>query len=93
MTVKEFDDKRREAARVREDLKKGADAIAKAFDVLQDKKTGIPDATMELVRPELNQAIIAANEAAKKLYDYECLMDDIARRTELDWPPRCGDAK
>ena len=90
MTVKDFDDKRREAARIREDLRKGADAIAKAFDILQDKKTKVPDATMELVRPELNQAIMAANTAVEELRRYENLLDDIARTTELDWPPHCG---
>lgn len=92
MTVKQFDEKRRDAASVREDLKKSTDAIAKVFNILQDKKTKVPDATMDLVRPELNQAIIAANKAVEKLRDYESLMDDIARRTELDWPPHCGKA-
>ena len=90
MTVKEFDDKQKDAARAREDLVKGKDAIARVFDILQDKKTKIPDATMDLVRPELNQAIIAANKAVEMLRAYENLMDDIARRTKLDWPPYCG---
>lgn len=93
MTVKEFDDKRRDAERVREGLQKGVDAIGKAFEIMQAKKTKIPDATMDLVRPELNQAIMAANEAVKKLRDYEGLMDDIARKSELDWPPSCGQSK
>lgn len=93
MTVKDFEDKRREAARIREDLKKGSDAIAKVFGILQDKKTRIPDATMDLVRPELNQAIMAANAAAQELLRYEDLLDGIARTTELDWPPRCGKAR
>lgn len=90
MTLKEFDDKRREAARIREELNKGSDAIAKVFNILQDKKTKIPDATMDLVRPELNQAITAAKKAAEELYRYESLLDDIARKTELDWPPACA---
>ena len=93
MTVQDFNDKRKDIDRTLEDLQKGADAIAKVFDVLQGKKTKIPDETMELVRPGLNQAIIAANEAVKKLRDYGYLLDDIARSTQLDWPPKCGGPK
>lgn len=93
MTVKEFDDKRRGAARVRENLQKGSDAIGKAFDILQDKRNKVPKELMDLLRPELNQAIIAIKEGVGELRGYENLMDDIARRTELDWPPACGGRK
>ena len=88
MTVKEFEQKRRDVERVRTDLKDGADYLVKLFGILQEAK--VPDDVIEKIRLDLNQAIMAGNAAAKELLSYGLLLDDIARRTKLDWPPACG---
>lgn len=95
MTVNDFNQKQRDVGTARKNLKDGLEKIGNVFKILQDKKNKDKTAAelLDLLRPDLNAAIVAGNAAVAQLGSYENLMDDIARRTELDWPPSCGKGK
>ena len=90
MTIKEFNDKHRDTTQVRTSLQDAMARMSEVFEILQEGKTKIPKETMEPIRPHLTQMTTASVEAVKKLMDYEFLMDDVASKTRLDWPPACG---
>ena len=88
ITVKEFDEKRALADRTADDLSQGVQALDQVFHTLKDVLK-LSEKDMEKVRPDLNQAIMAANAAVRQLRNYSALLDDIAKKTELDWAPSC----
>lgn len=91
MTMKEFEQIRRDVADKTADLGKAVDGMGRTFELLKAAKT--PEKTMESVRVELNTAIMAANSAITVLRRYEMLLDDIAANTKIDWPPSCSVVK
>lgn len=95
MTVNDFNQKRSDVGTAQKNLKDGLEKIGNVFSILQDKKNKDKTAAelLDLLRPDLNAAIVAGNAAVAQLGSYGNLMDDIARRTELDWPPSCGKAE
>ena len=91
MTMKEFDQMRKDVTDKTNDLSKAVDGMGHTFELLKAAK--IPEETMGPVRAELNSAIMATNSAIAVLRRYELLLDGIAGRTEISWPPVCGNAK
>lgn len=94
MTVMGLQEKRDDAVRAYDALDECSVHSKNLMGILGDlKKDSLkPDARAKLCQDattELGFLMQAMQGAKIKLWDYRCLLDDVMRATEIDWPPKC----
>lgn len=88
MTVQDLNGRATSAVRAREGLSGVAAGISAALEILRQAE--LPKADYDRISALLFQASVPVNAAKEQLLTYQAMLEDVARTTEIPWPPGTG---
>lgn len=93
MTIMDLVSTRDKVRNNQEELKKLANELTEAVQKASSKKSSGSDKSLEDLRSKVYKFVQVTEASRKMLSDYEYLLRTVMEKSEIEWPPRCGQEK